>query len=109
MLARSEPGEVFGYGELAELAGYPGAARAVGTLLRVTGEEVPWWRVVTASGRLAPGLEIRQSELLELEGVKVVRGRVVSEAASGGSADSASVHTGATSDQAWCPPTHRAD
>ena len=71
-----EPGDVMAYGEVATEAGYPGAARAVGNLLRIT-PGLPWWRVVNAAGRLAPGNEPEQAERLRAEGVKVVKGRVV--------------------------------
>jgi methylated-DNA-protein-cysteine methyltransferase-like protein len=70
------PGEVVSYGEVAEQAGFPGAARAVGNLLKHT-EDVPWWRVVNANGRLVPGGEDRQAKLLRAEGVEVRNGRVV--------------------------------
>lgn len=71
-----DPGEVVSYGEVAEQAGYPGAARAVGNLLK-TRDGLPWWRVVNAGGRLAPGHETRQAELLRSEGVRVEDGKVV--------------------------------
>ncbi|MEX0946928.1 MAG: MGMT family protein [Acidimicrobiia bacterium] len=45
-------GEIVTYGEVAELAGYPGRARGVGRILSQTDEEVPWWRVVGHGGRL---------------------------------------------------------
>ena len=71
-----ERGEVVSYGEVATEAGYPGAARAVGGVLRrATG--LPWWRVVTATGRLVPGLEQEQSRRLRAEGVRVRSGHVV--------------------------------
>jgi methylated-DNA-protein-cysteine methyltransferase-like protein len=70
------PGEVASYGEIAEEAGFPRAARAVGTLLSRT-SGLPWWRVVRADGRLASGKVDEQRRRLEKEGVKVVRGRVV--------------------------------
>ena len=63
VLEALEPGEVVSYGEVAEQAGYPSAARAVGNLLK-TVEGLPWWRVVNARGRLVPGHEARQAELL---------------------------------------------
>jgi methylated-DNA-protein-cysteine methyltransferase-like protein len=75
VLKRLEPGEVVSYGEVAEEAGFPGAARAVGNLVRTT-PGLPWWRVVARSGRLAPGHEQRQAELLRAEGVTIVDGRV---------------------------------
>jgi methylated-DNA-protein-cysteine methyltransferase-like protein len=70
-----EQGEVISYGEVAAEAGFPGAARAVGNLLRTT-PDLPWWRVVTADGRLVPGSEPRQAELLRAEGIRVRDGRV---------------------------------
>lgn len=72
-----ERGEVVTYGEVADQAGYPGAARAVGTVLRSCGERVPWWRVVGAGGHIRTPIEVRQGELLRSEGVLVVDGRVV--------------------------------
>lgn len=75
MLKHLERGEVVSYGEVAEEAGFPGAARAVGNLVRST-PGLPWWRVVAKSGRLAPGHEQRQAELLRGEGVTIVDGRV---------------------------------
>jgi methylated-DNA-protein-cysteine methyltransferase-like protein len=75
VLADTEPGDVVTYGEVAAEAGRPGAARAVGNLLsRLDG--VPWWRVVTASGRLVPHAAERQAALLEGEGVRCRNGRV---------------------------------
>ena len=75
VLMRLESGEVVSYGEVAEEAGFPGAARAVGNLVRTT-PGLPWWRVVARSGRLAPGHEQRQAELLRAEGVTITNGRV---------------------------------
>ena len=76
VLEQLEPGEVLAYGEVAIEAGYPGAARAVGNLLRRT-PGLPWWRIVTSTGRLVPGSESKQAELLRSEGVHVRNGRVV--------------------------------
>ena len=76
VLEALEPGEVIAYGEVAVEAGYPGAARAVGNLLK-TVPGLPWWRVVNAAGRLAPGSEKEQAQRLRSEGVKVVNGKVV--------------------------------
>ncbi|MEZ5165060.1 MAG: diguanylate cyclase [Acidimicrobiales bacterium] len=67
------PGDVVTYGEVAAEAGHPGAARAVGSLLR-RGSAIgplPWWRVVTAAGRLVPGHEEEQARRLRAEGVVV--------------------------------------
>ncbi len=76
VLESLKPGDVVTYGEIAEEAGFPGAARAVGKVLR-DGEGLPWWRVVTSTGRLVPGYEQRQSELLSSEGVEVSGNRVL--------------------------------
>ena len=75
VLDRLQPGEVMAYGEVAAEAGYPGAARAVGNLLRTT-PGLPWWRIVTATGRLVPGHETEHAARLRSEGVGVARGRV---------------------------------
>jgi methylated-DNA-protein-cysteine methyltransferase-like protein len=76
VVARLRPGEVISYGEVAAEAGHPGASRAVGNVLRRS-DGLPWWRVVAADGRLVPGHEARQAELLRAEGVRVRNGRVV--------------------------------
>jgi methylated-DNA-protein-cysteine methyltransferase-like protein len=68
-------GEISTYGEVATEAGYPGAARAVGNLLRTT-PGLPWWRVIAASGRLVPGIEKEHAQRLRAEGVSIVKGRV---------------------------------
>jgi methylated-DNA-protein-cysteine methyltransferase related protein len=70
------PGEVVTYGEVAAEAGFPGAARAVGRLLATSDDDLPWWRVVTSTGRLVPGHEATHAERLRAEGVEVVDGRV---------------------------------
>jgi methylated-DNA-protein-cysteine methyltransferase-like protein len=75
VLTRLQPGEVVSYGDVAAEAGYPGAARAVGSVLAHC-QGLPWWRVVMASGRLARGKEVAQARLLRKEGVGVNNGRV---------------------------------
>ncbi|MBO0748304.1 MAG: MGMT family protein [Acidimicrobiaceae bacterium] len=69
------PGEVVSYGDIAAEAGYPGAARAVGSILAGT-DGLPWWRVVNATGRLVPGHEAEHARRLAAEGVPLVGGRV---------------------------------
>jgi len=63
------------YGEVAEEAGFPGAARAVGNVL-ARNEGLPWWRVVSSTGRLVPGHERVQAQRLRAEGVDVLGGKV---------------------------------
>ena len=71
-------GDVVTYGEVAAEAGFPGAARAVGRVLRVS-DGLPWWRVVTASGRLVPGLESKHASLLASEGIHTDGAKVRTE------------------------------
>jgi methylated-DNA-protein-cysteine methyltransferase related protein len=75
VVGRLRPGEVVTYGEVAEEAGFPGAARAVGGIM-ARSDGLPWWRVVTAQGRLVPGHEGEQTRRLAAEGVRVTGGRV---------------------------------
>ena len=79
VLSGIEPGDVWTYGEVAEAAGAPGAARAVGRILATVDADVPWWRVVTSTGRLVPGHEREHARRLAAEGVTIDRatGRVV--------------------------------
>jgi alkylated DNA nucleotide flippase Atl1 len=76
VLLALRPGEVVTYGEVAVEAGYPGAARAVGRILALSGGSYPWWRVVTATGRLVPGHEEEHARRLGGEGVALRNGRV---------------------------------
>ena len=74
-LGHLDSGEVVTYGEIADQAGHPGAARAVGNVLR-NSSGLPWWRVVAADGRLVPGLEQEQKRRLQAEGIRVTDNRV---------------------------------
>ena len=69
-------GEVVSYGEIAEQAGFPGAARAVGGILRDASPGLPWWRVIAADGRLVSPSAKEQAKRLRAEGVRVADGRV---------------------------------
>ena len=72
-----QPGEVVSYGEVARRAGFPRRARGVGNVLsNYGGDDLPWWRVVRADGRLVAPQPSRQQHLLEAEGVDVENGRV---------------------------------
>ena len=77
VLGQLGPGDVVTYGEVAAEAGFPGAARAVGRLLATSDEDLPWWRVVTTTGRLVPGHEVEHAKRLRAEGVEVSDGHVV--------------------------------
>jgi methylated-DNA-protein-cysteine methyltransferase-like protein len=76
VLADLPPGDTYSYGWVADAAGYPGRARAVGTLLATGVDDVPWWRVVRADGRLVAPHAREQAHRLRAEGVAVVKGRV---------------------------------
>jgi methylated-DNA-protein-cysteine methyltransferase related protein len=82
VLRRLRPGEVATYGEVAQEAGNPGAARAVGRLLATVDADWPWWRVVTSQGRLVPGHEAEHARRLRAEGVEIRNGKVVLSRAS---------------------------
>jgi alkylated DNA nucleotide flippase Atl1 len=61
------PGRVMAYGQIADHVGR-GGPRQVGTVMSRYGSAVPWWRVVSAHGRLPPGSELRALEELRVEG-----------------------------------------
>jgi methylated-DNA-[protein]-cysteine S-methyltransferase len=68
------------YGDVAEWAGAPRAARAVGTIMAtMAGDSAPCHRVIAAGGRLGGygGHEALKRALLRAEGVRVEGGRVL--------------------------------
>jgi len=77
-------GRVATYGQIAALAGMPGAARQVGYALAALPDGaggVPWQRVVNAKGEIStraePGADDEQRARLEAEGVRFdARGRI---------------------------------
>lgn len=67
------------YGEIAERAGRPGAARAVGNIMRTCGRpDVPCHRVIAAGGRIGGygGSESLKRALLRAEGIELRAGRI---------------------------------
>jgi len=76
------PGSVASYGQIAEITGIRRGARQVGYALRnlPSGLDVPWHRVITASGRIAfaEGSDQfnEQAKRLMMEGVTVGGGKV---------------------------------
>ncbi|MGW5054228.1 MGMT family protein [Actinokineospora sp. NPDC004072] len=62
------PGRVSTYGDIAALAG-ASTPRLVGRVLREDGHDLPWHRVLRATGVPAPHIVRRQLELLRAEGV----------------------------------------
>ncbi len=68
-------GKVATYGQIAAMAGNPRAARMVGWALNncPDGSDIPWQRVINASGRSSLAEESKrklQQALLETEGVR---------------------------------------
>jgi methylated-DNA-protein-cysteine methyltransferase related protein len=76
LVAQIPPGKVTSYGQIARWLGHPSAARAVGYALHAvpSGCDIPWQRVVNASGRISSRSdrhdEAIQRALLEAEGVQ---------------------------------------
>ena len=81
MVSRIRPGRVATYGDVAELAGRPNAARAVGQLMRSAARPgLPYHRVIAAGGRIGgygSGGTAMKAALLKAEGVSIRGGRVV--------------------------------
>lgn len=73
-------GQVLTYGEVARQAGSPGAARAVGTVMKGNYDRaVPCHRVVRSDGRIGAynrGGPKKKAALLMEEGVSIVKGVV---------------------------------
>jgi O-6-methylguanine DNA methyltransferase len=79
VVRRIPPGRVATYGDVATMAGRPGAARAVGTIMRTSGAPgLPCHRVIAAGGRLGGygGSEALKAGLLRAEGIPVAAGRI---------------------------------
>jgi methylated-DNA-protein-cysteine methyltransferase related protein len=86
VVRRIPRGRVLTYGQVAELAGRPGASRLVGATMRATASALglPWQRVVGSHGKglakiaiLDPVGAAAQRALLEKEGVELTRhGRI---------------------------------
>ncbi|MEV0359529.1 MGMT family protein [Nocardia sp. NPDC050697] len=75
LVAAVPAGRVTTYGDLAAAAGLA-SARTVGWIMRTDSGDLPWHRVLGASGRPAAHLAERQLRLLAAEGVPIVDGRV---------------------------------
>jgi methylated-DNA-protein-cysteine methyltransferase-like protein len=75
LVAAIPPGRVTTYGDIADAAGLS-SPRIVGWIMRTDSSDLPWHRVISASGRPAQHLATRQLELLRAEGVLARDGRV---------------------------------
>lgn len=76
LVASVPAGSVTTYGDIAAAAGLS-SPRIVGYIMRTDSADLPWHRVVPASGRPAPGLRSRQLARLAAEGVPLDGDRVV--------------------------------
>jgi O-6-methylguanine DNA methyltransferase len=80
VLRRIPAGRVVTYGDVAQMAGRPGAARAVGQIMARADEPgLPYHRVIAAGGRIGgygrdPHIK---ASLLAADGLTVRRGRVL--------------------------------
>lgn len=75
LVASIPPGRVATYGDIATAAGLS-SPRIVAWIMRTDSADLPWHRVIRASGRPAAHLVSRQLELLRAEGVLARDGRV---------------------------------
>lgn len=75
LVASIPAGRVATYGDIADAAGLS-SARIVGWIMRTDSADLPWHRVIGASGRPAAHIRTRQLELLRAEGVLAVDGRI---------------------------------
>ncbi|MHA3023109.1 MGMT family protein [Mycobacterium sp. BMJ-28] len=75
LVAAIPAGRVSTYGDIAEEADLS-SPRIVGWVMRTDSSDLPWHRVIPASGRPAPHLATRQLERLRGEGVLARDGRV---------------------------------
>src|ERR1051325_11891374 len=67
LVASIPAGRVSTYGDIADAVGLS-SPRIVGWIMRTDSSDLPWHRVIRASGRPAPHLTTRQLELLRAEG-----------------------------------------
>ncbi len=75
LVAAIPSGRVATYGDIADVAGLS-SPRIVGWIMRTDSSDLPWHRVITASGRPARHLTTRQLELLRAEGVLATDGKI---------------------------------
>lgn len=75
LVAAIPAGRVSTYGDIASVAGLS-SPRIVGWIMRTDSLDLPWHRVITASGRPAKHLTTKQLELLRAEGVLAHDGKI---------------------------------
>ena len=75
LVASIPAGRVSTYGDIAAAAELS-SPRIVGWIMRTDSSDLPWHRVITASGRPARHLTTRQLELLRAEGILAKDGKI---------------------------------
>lgn len=75
LIASIPAGRVATYGDIADAVGLS-SPRTVGWIMRTDSSDLPWHRVLGASGKPAGHLAYRQIAKLELEGVPIKDGRI---------------------------------
>ncbi|OBI77190.1 MGMT family protein [Mycobacterium sp. E740] len=75
LVAAIPSGRVSTYGDIADAAGLS-SPRIVGWIMRTDSSDLPWHRVIRASGKPAAHLATRQLERLRAEGVLADDGRI---------------------------------
>lgn len=87
VVRRIPRGRVATYGQVAELAGFPGGARVAGATMKLSGRErgLPWQRVIGKRGPRTGRIAIMdpiggavQRQLLEREGVEITDAGAIS-------------------------------
>lgn len=80
LVAQIPAGRVMSYGQIAALCGHPGAARVVGQIAHFGPSDLPWQRVVNASGGMARGFwpdgPEGQARMLQAEGAELKNKKV---------------------------------
>ncbi len=82
IIALIPEGKVATYGQVAQLAGLPNMARAVGRTLSQLPEntQLPWFRVINAQGKISFPADsssfLEQKKRLEREGVVFLNGKI---------------------------------
>jgi methylated-DNA-protein-cysteine methyltransferase-like protein len=75
LVALIPAGRVSTYGDIASVAGLS-SPRIVGWIMRTDSLDLPWHRVISASGRPAKHLTTKQLELLRAEGILSSDGKI---------------------------------
>jgi methylated-DNA-protein-cysteine methyltransferase related protein len=75
LVAAIPSGRVVTYGDIATVVGLS-SPRIVGWIMRTDSLDLPWHRVISASGRPAKHLTTKQLELLRAEGILSSDGKI---------------------------------